>query len=189
MLSGRYSNLTLRSCLPSLQIPIYVGDEYEALRDALSAWEEASVKEVGEISEGERAAAQVVLEAAWRDLRQSAHALASVVQVATAQLKGVTAAGVLLHQYHAQPVVSRASQRGIGEVADVLRDLRDELIELRGEVAELRRLVASLPAPATVAVPAVRRSVRNAPKKASADLDAAVVGHEEEMSDLGEFNE
>ena len=97
VLSGRYSNLTLRSCLPSLQIPIYVGDEYEALRDALSAWEEASVKEVGEILEGERAAAQVVLEAAWRDLRQSAHALASVVQVATAQLKGVTAAGVLLH--------------------------------------------------------------------------------------------
>ena len=36
---------------------------------------------------------------------------------------------------------------------------------------------------------AVRCSVRNAPKKALADLDEAVVGYEEEMSDLGEFNE
>ena len=73
-------------------------------------------------------------------------------------------------------------------MADVLQDLQDELIKLRGEVAELRQLVASLLALAMVAAPAVRRSVCNAPKKALANLDAAVVGHKEEMSDLGEFN-
>ena len=52
MLSGRYPNLTLRSCLPSLQILIYVRDKYEVLQDALLAWEEASKEEVGEILEG-----------------------------------------------------------------------------------------------------------------------------------------
>ena len=57
VLSSRYPNLTLRSCLPLLQILIYVRVKYKALRDALLAWEEASKEEVGEILEGERAAA------------------------------------------------------------------------------------------------------------------------------------
>ena len=163
-------------------MPIYVGPKYDVFRGDLAAWLEATGEENGELGELEATAAKAVRETAWDDLRRSAHALASVVQVATAQLKEVSATDVLLHQYHVQPVTDRASMEAMGALTAQVRSLRDE-------VAELRQAVVSLQAPV---VEAPRRSTRgkgpkkSAAEKALADLDTPLGDARDEMSDVGE---
>ena len=78
-------------------MPAYVRPEYDAFCSDLVAWEEAVVEDEEEIREVEAAAAAAVCESAWGDLCWSAYTLASVVQVATAQLKEVSATDVLLY--------------------------------------------------------------------------------------------
>ena len=119
-------------------MPAYVGPEYDAFRGDLVAWEEAAVEDEEEIGEVEAAAAAAVRESAWGDLRRSAHTLASVVQVATAQLKEVSATDVLLHQYHAQPVVDRAASDAIRSLSEAVAELSEEVVALRQAVVSLR---------------------------------------------------
>lgn len=163
------------------QVPTYVKAEYDAFRGDLVAWETLVENDEGDgdLGELEATAAEAVRAAAWGDLRRSAHVLASVVQVATAQLKETSAADVLLHQYHVQPVTDLAASQAI-------RDLADEVRTLREEVGELRQVVVSLPVTSARLTVATRRDSRQASNKATADLDAPMADVDEELSDVGE---
>ena len=114
-------------------VPVYVGAEYDAFWVAFVAWEEAEVEEG--LGEKEKEAAEAVLRHAEEELYQTARNLAQVVQVGSAQLKGLSAADMLLHQHLAPP------DQG---TSDAIRSLVEVVAALRGEVEALRQAVVSL---------------------------------------------
>lgn len=74
---------------------VYARTEYDAFWVAFVAWEEAEVEEG--LGEREKEAAEAVLRCAEEELYQTAQDLAQLVQVGSAQLKGLTAADMLLY--------------------------------------------------------------------------------------------
>ncbi|KAF2022683.1 hypothetical protein EK21DRAFT_119495 [Setomelanomma holmii] len=104
-----YCTLQNEVCRP---VPLYVGREYEELDAALVR---RSAAEAGGSEEDEKDAAVAV--------RSAAYKLASCVQVATAQVRGLQAVDVLLASHYS---------------------LTEEVRSLRGQVSELSAAVAAL---------------------------------------------
>lgn len=91
------------------------------------------------ISAGEAAAAEKVRADTWRDVRQAALELSGVVQVATAQLKEVSATGVLLHHFHTQPARDARAQETLERLTEEVGILTEEVQALRKVVADLQQ--------------------------------------------------
>jgi hypothetical protein len=109
-------------------VPVYAGPEYDAFWVAFVAWEEAEVEDG--LGDTEQAAAEAVLEAAEEELRRAARQLSLVVQVGSVQLRGFSAADMLLHQHLSPPDHGTSA---------AIRSLQEAVVTLTGEVVALRQ--------------------------------------------------
>ncbi|KAF3031659.1 hypothetical protein E8E11_001531 [Didymella keratinophila] len=109
-------------------VPVYAGPEYDTFWVAFVAWEEAEVEDG--LGATEQTAAEAVLKAAEEELYRAARQLSMVVQVGSVQLRGFSAADMLLYQHLTPPDQGTSA---------AIRSLQEAVVVLTGEVVALRQ--------------------------------------------------